>query len=228
MMVDKERLTRIGKLSVIGVASLLSVMAVSGLAWQLKGQGEVPAWLELYEAADKQDEPSKPEDKNKKKEKSAQEIQADKIAKRHIFSIEKPKGLSLKLMGILGDVVYFQGENKGFELGQSHKGAKIKQIGPDWVELEFEGKDKKLYVFTADKGGGPSRTSGPGGKGPAAGRSGPLGAGGRRGRGPRGMGQGFELTPEMIERFKSMPPEMRQRILERMPAEMREKIEKEL
>jgi Mg/Co/Ni transporter MgtE len=32
----------------------------------------------------------------------------------------------------------------------------------------------------------------------------------------------------MIERFKSMPAERRQRALERMPAEQREKIEKEL
>ena len=38
----------------------------------------------------------------------------------------------------------------------------------------------------------------------------------------------IELTPEMIERFKSMPEEMRQKALEHMPANLREKLEKEL
>ncbi len=236
MTVNKDKLVRIGQLAVVVLASLLTVMAVGALASRHKGRREITALLERYEAADKpdeQDEPSNPDDKNSKKpddknkKKSAQEEQADRIAKRHIFSVDKTKEFSLKLMGILGKLVYFQGENKGFTVGQSHKNAKIKRIGPDWVELEFEGKEKKLYVFGKDKGGGPSKPSMPGGIAapPASGR--PSRARGRRGRGSR-MGGDFELSPERIERFKNMPPEMRQRILERMPAEQREKIEKEL
>ncbi len=222
MTLSKDRLMRIGQLAVVVLAGLLTVMAVGGLAWRLTGRQEISALLERYEAPDKaeeQDKSPKAEDKNK--EKSAHDAQADRIAKRQIFSVEKNKGFSLKLMGILGELVYFQGENKGFEVGQSHKDAKIKRIGPDWVELEFEGKEKKLYVFAEDKGGGPSKPAGPSG---IPTRPSP----GRRGRGAGRMGRDFELTPEMIERFKSMPEEMRQKALERMPAEAREKIEKEL
>lgn len=32
------------------------------------------------------------------------------------------------------------------------------------------------------------------------------------------------MPPEMIERFKKMPPDIRRRAMERMPAEMRQKI----
>ncbi len=228
MTLSKDRLARSGQLAVVVLAGLLTVMAVGGLTWRLTGRREISALLERYEAPDKaeeQDKSPKAEDKNKQK--SAHDAQADRIAKRHIFSVEKAKGFSLKLMGILGELVYFQGENKGFEVGQSHKDAKIKRIGPDWVVLEFDGKEKKLYVFAEDKGPGPSKPSVPGGKAPPP-TAGPSRAGGRRGRGPGRMPPGFELTPEMIERFKSMPAERRQRALERMPAEVREKIEKEL
>ncbi len=119
--------------------------------------------------------------------------------------MEKTKKFSLKLMGILGELVYFQKENKGFTVGQSHKGAKIKRIGPDWVELEFDGKEKKLYVFVDGKGGGPSKPPGPGGM-PSRPSS------GRRGRGPGRMGPGVEPTPEMIERFKKMAAERRKKL----------------
>lgn len=207
MTINKYRLTRIVHLAVVVLAGLVTVMAVNGLVQQLTGQQELTALLDRYEA------PDRPDDNNK--EKSAQDIQAEEIDKRHVFSVEKAKGLSLKLMGILGELVYFQGENKGFEVGQIHKDAKIKRIGPDWVELEFDGKEKKLYVFTDDKGAGPAKPSG----GPT-----PRGAGPR----PPAMPGNIELTPEKIEQFKSMPAEMRQKALERMPAELREKIEKEL
>jgi len=237
MTLSKDRLARIGQLAVVVLAGLLTVMAVGGLAWRHKGRREISALLERYEAPDKaeeQDESPKPDDKNQKKpddknnKKSPQDEQADRIVKRNIFAVEKTKKFSLKLMGILGELVYFQGENKGFTVGQSHKDAKIKRIGPDWVELEFDGKEKKLYVFAEDKGGGPSKPSMPSARPRAGGVERTPRAEGRRGRGPGRMGADFELTPERIERFKNMPPEMRQRILERMPAEMRERIEKEL
>ena len=233
MTVTRKRLARIAQLGVVVLAGLLSVMALAALASQLKGHRQFTALLERYnppENPQHQDETQKPDDKNtnKKTEKSPQDEQADRIVKRNIFAMKKTKKFSLKLMGILGELVYFQGENKGFTVGQSHKDAKIKRIGPDWVELEFDGKEKKLYVFGEDKGGGPSKPPMPGGTAPPPASGRPSRAGGRRGRGPGRMGSGFELSPEMIERFKSMPEEMRQRALERMPAEFREKIEKEL
>ena len=234
MTINKDKLTRIVQLAVVVLAGLVTVMALGGLVRQLKGQQEITSLLERDEAPDKPDEPSKSDDKDKKKEKSPQEIKAERIAKRHIFSVEKTKKFSLKLMGILGELAYFQGENKGFTVGQSHKGAEIKRIGPDWVELVFDGKKKMLYVF--GKGGVVSKPSkSPPKPKPTAPSKAPAPE-------PKAikipempklpsnmqLPPGFKLTAEMIARFKSLSPEMQQNLLEQMPADIREQIEKEL
>jgi len=169
----------------------------------------------------------KPKDTKKappKKVKSPQDEQVERICKRHMFSPAPPKkGFSATLTGVLGDEAYFDGKDKGYKAGQSYKGAKIKEIGPDWVELEFESKPKKLYVFGPGSGPSPSGPSAPArGKAPGLKRATLRGRMGRPPRGPR------KLTPEMIEAFKAMPPEMKKKALERVSAEMREKIEKAL
>jgi len=229
MTVSKDKLTRIGHLGLVGLAGLLSVMSVAALASRHKGHKEITALLERYEVTEKTDEEQdktqgeteKDKDANKQeKPKSVQQEQAERISNRHIFSPpEGKKGFPAKLLGVLGKQAFFEGADKGFEVGQSHKGGKIKQIGPDWVEVEFKGKTEKLYVF--GKGGaegGPPKP--PGGPGVIKRPEGPRPTGGPRMRG------NFELTPEMIEKFKAISAERRAEALKRMPAEMREKLEK--
>ena len=172
----------------------------------------------------------KPKDKPKKpakKVKSPQEQQIERICKRHAFSLAPPKKtFTGKLRGVLDNLAYFDADNKGCKVGQDYKGAKLKEIGPDWVIVVFQGKPRTLHVF----GPGSAKSSPPGApKPPPVARPGRPG-GPRRTRGRPGMmrSRGFRMSPRMIEQFKSMPADRRKRALERMPAEIREKIEKAL
>ena len=154
--------------------------------------------------------------------------QLARIAKRHIFSpAPSKKKFQSRLTGVLGETAYFGG--KGYKVGQTVDGAKVQAIGADWVQIEFEGKSQKLHVFGPGGGpspGGPGRpTFGPEGR-PPGGMTMPSPGGRRRGRGE--MPAGFKLTPSMIEQFKGMPPEMREKALEHMPAEIRTQLEKAL
>lgn len=239
MNINKNQITRLARLSVIALASLLSILALTALAWPNEEQRQFNTLLELYNPSQKPDDKDKSPDKNdkkKKNEKSKHQLQAERIAKRLIFSVKKkPKGFSLKLAGILGKLVYFQKENKGFELGQTHKGAKITRIGPDWVEVDFKGKLKMLYVF--GKGAAVSAPTKPAKSPPK-----PPSAEPEKAPPPKEiklpkmpeslknmkLPSGFTITSEMIERFKAMSPEMQQQLLEQMPDNIREEIEKKL
>ena len=225
MTIDKHKLTRIGQLVLVVLAGLFTVLAATALASRHKSHKDMAALLERYRITDNaedqqdKDKPKPPDDKDKPK--SAHQARADRINERSIFAPPKGKEkFPAKLLGVLGSQVFFEGENNGFEVGQSCKGGKIKAIGPDWVEVDFKGTTEKLYVF--GKGGAPSGPSpGPGGR-PGGPPAGPRSPGGPK------MPEGFELTPEMIERFKSMPAEMREKALERMPEEIRKKIQSQL
>jgi len=252
MNINKDKVTRIARLAVIALASLLSILALTSLASRNKGYREIADLLERYNPSEKPPEKDKtpnPNEKEGKKEgkkenknkKSLQELQVERIVKRLIFSVKKkPKGFSLKLAGILGKLVYFQGPNKkglskGFELGQTYKEAKIKRIGPDWVEVEFRGKMKMLYVF--GKGGAVSK---PSKSPPKPGPAGPAKPPPPEAIKPPTMPEmpkisknmhvpsGFKITAEMVARFKSLSPEMQQRLLEQMPDNIREELEKKL
>ena len=246
MNINKDKVTRIARLAVIALASLLSILALTSLASRNKGYREIADLLERYNPSEKPPEKDKtpnPNEKEGKKEgkkenknkKSLQELQVERIVKRLIFSVKKkPKGFSLKLAGVLGKLVYFQGENKGFGLGQTHKGAKIKRIGPDWVEVEFRGKMKMLYVF--GKGGAVSK---PSKSPPKPGPAGPAKAPPKAIKPPTmpkmpkisknmHVPSGFQITAEMVARFKSLSPEMQQQLLEQMPDNIREELEKKL
>jgi hypothetical protein len=72
----------------------------------------------------------------------------------------QPKGFQGRLVGVLGDRAYFEGQPDGFQVGQDFGGAKLRRLGPDWAELEFDGKPVRLEVFGQGGGGGP----GPGGR----------------------------------------------------------------
>ncbi len=237
MTVRGKRLIRIAQVVLLGGAVLLTVLNVAAVADRGSGSEEIASLLERYTAPEKSDgnsEPdangpartgtqpaSKPTQKKKPdKKKPAQDPQVERICKRHVFSPEpKKKESTPQLIGVLGDLAFFK-TGTGCAVGQTHQGAKILKIGPDWVEVEIKGKSRKLHVWTPG-GGGPSPS-------PGRGPPGAMRMGMRRGGrpGPRGAPTGA-MSPEMIERFKKMPPEIRQRALKGMSAEMRQKIEKQ-
>jgi hypothetical protein len=166
--------------------------------------------------------PAKPGAKDAKKAKppkSFQDEQADRIAKRNLFSPPRPKPqFTAKLLGVLGDQAIFHG-GKLLKIGQSIAGAKLTKIGPDWVEVLWEGKPKRLTIFTGAPGGGPGRpTPGrptPGGPpAPPSARPGPP-PGVIVSGGPARMGSPpGPISPEMMERIRNArTPAERQAIL---------------
>lgn len=160
----------------------------------------------------------KDKNKGKAKNKAKEDPRGKRISARNIFSPQK-KSAVFKLVGVLGKQVFFQG-SEGLTVGQSHNGGKIKEIGPDWVELEVEGKSKKIYVFTP--GSSPSLVPGsPGGKMRMMSKM-------RGRRGPASMPPGFKLTQEMIEKFKTMPSPMREEAMQKLPPEFQAQLRKAL
>ena len=142
-----------------------------------------------------------------------------RIVARSMFCPHPPKAFGAKLTGVLGDSAIFN-NSQLVKVGGDVGGGKLLQLGPDWAEVEFEGKKIKQWVFGA--AGAPS----PGGAPPGPPGMPPGARGGmrRHGRPPRGMPPVFQLTPEMIEQFKQMPPEHRDRAMQSMPPEMAEKL----
>ena len=209
MTLQRDSLLRIGQMGLFATAALLSVLSVAALASRGDRHKQLAALVKRYvpaEKADEKQEESKsaakdkaknpPKDKGKapKKSKLPLDQQVARILKRHLFSPAPPKkGFSAKLTGVLGEEAFFDGGAKGHKVGQSYKGAKIKQIGADWAELDFEGKAKKLYVFGADSGRpsppGPARP--PGARHPGMRRPSP---------GPRARPGGLTPTREGNER----------------------------
>jgi hypothetical protein len=234
MTVRKDSLVRVARWSLLGLAALLTVLGAVALASRHKGREELAGLMDRYaaaqaaDAADEQDpKPDTPSPGNPpKKQKSPQDQQAERICKRNVFSPPPKKKKSPKLTGVLGDEAYFDGQGKGYKVGQSYQGAKIKEIGADWVEVEQEGKASKLYVYGPGSGGPspPSSPSRPTGAPPGV----TISAVSPGVSAVRMRASPSEIPPEAIERFKKMPPEQRDRLLERMPAEMREKIKNAL
>lgn len=99
-------------------------------------------------------ENGKPEKKkDESTAKSVHDRRADKVTSRSLFIPVPKKSLSVKLMGILGDEAIFNG-NKVGRVGGKVGGAEITAIGPDWVDLLWEGKTVRQWVF------GPRRLDG--------------------------------------------------------------------
>ncbi|MAE61557.1 MAG: hypothetical protein CMJ49_09400 [Planctomycetaceae bacterium] len=72
-----------------------------------------------------------------------------RIGKTTAFVVKPKPSFSATLQGILGDDAYISG--KAVKVGGSVAGGTLKVIGPDYVEIEWKGEKKTLYVF--GKGG---------------------------------------------------------------------------
>lgn len=212
MKASLRRPVRYVRLMLPAVGALLALLIVLGLFSDSAGDEQTADLLARYRKADKPSEPARG-DAPSAKAKSSQDEQAERLAKQNPFA--KPKSWSVKLTGVLGDKAYFAENNQGLAAGQDINGAKILQIGPDCVQIEREGRQQWLYVF--EGGGGPPAMAMPGGGSrplmiPAGARLMPV---------PSGP---IVLPPGAIEQFKSMPPEMREKVLQQAPPEIKEQI----
>lgn len=221
MSINQQSLQRISQLSVVALAALLTVMAVVALASRQKGHAEITALLARYSGSEEPTDQQDPKDNGEKKDKDSPDPRLDRITKRHAFSPEKkPDEFSVKLVGVLGNSAYFEGENKAIKVGDSFKGATLKKIGADWVEFDFKGQPKKIFVFSASKDTA-SPSSPPAAPGPAK----PAVAPSPSPALPEPAGTDIKPTPEMIERFRRMSPRSRRGPGGRMPPGMRPRPE---
>ncbi len=214
------RYERAARLGLIAVAGLIGLMLVVTWISRCVGHGEFTDLIARYTASEETDEKKE----GTKKAKPPEEARIARIKKRDVFSPPKnKKKFNGKLLGVLGDAALFEGD-KFVKVGEDYDGAKVTKIGPDFVELLHEDKPMTLYVF----GKGLSSSSGPAGPAGPAGAP-PTGSTGSRKAirraAHRGLHQGFKLTPEMIEQFKQMSPEMREKAFSGMPPELREQLE---
>jgi len=234
-MLRTDSLLRITRRAIFVLAALLSAVSVASLASRAKSRADLAALLDRYAAADQTaedaDDPKseakgkpprtrpgsdKPGGNPSAKDKSPAQQQVERICKRHVFSHDPPKQ-RFALYGVLGDEAYFDGQGKGHKVGQSYKGAKIKRIGADFVELEHEGKPLKLYVFGPGGGRGAPRPPGP-----------PAGAGAIRrvpAPGAAGMPARVRLPPRMTERIMSIRRSTVRQGPQTMPAKVILRIE---
>ena len=138
--------------ALLATAATLTAVSVAAIAARQKGHDELASLIAQYAAdpgvAGKTAGSRSPGT-------SAPDPRAERIGKRHVFSPAPPQqGFPGNLAGVLGDEVFFAGQPQGLKVGQAYQGATIRQIGPDWVEMERDGKRQKLYVFAA-KGASP-------------------------------------------------------------------------
>ena len=239
MNFPKRRIVSAAQLAVFAAALLVSIVAVASTIHRVGVRRDAAELAEQYArmaegtAATTQPSGDKGEAPGASggAPKSATDQQAERVSKRNVFAAKPKVELKAKLLGVLGETAFFKDSPDGVKVGQDVGGGKLKSIGPDWVEIEFHGKVQKLPVFGGEDGGPTEGQPGPGG--PPGGPRFPS-----RGSMTRAPGSPAQrsaertstitLTPEMIERFKRLPPEQRQKALEQAPPEIREQLSKEL
>ncbi|WP_432800070.1 hypothetical protein [Poriferisphaera sp. WC338] len=96
--------------------------------------------------------PTKPGEaaKSKSPSKGYLDLSSEQAKKRDIFNPVPSKGFKGQLEGILGNRAYFNGGQNG-KIGEQVMGAKIIDLGADWVEIEFDGNKRTLWVWGAGK-----------------------------------------------------------------------------
>ena len=84
----------------------------------------------------------------------------DRVTGRSLFAPKSPPKFGGKLTGVLGDRAIFNGAKLAGR-GEKIMGATVKDLGPDWVDLEFEGKTFRQWVFGERAGASKSAPGGP-------------------------------------------------------------------
>ena len=142
----------------------------------------------------------------------------DRIAKLLANNLFVPPAAARppQCLAILGDAALFG--DKWYKVGDTAAGAKILEIGANFVKVIWNDKEQTLHPFDVEvnyaaPAGGSARPAGPSGQ-PAPPRTAsppPSAPSEERGRsgGPSGRGE------EMRRRFESLTPEQRQQLFER-------------
>ncbi|MGI6273330.1 MAG: hypothetical protein ACOYLD_13355 [Anaerohalosphaeraceae bacterium] len=210
--------------AVYAAAAILLVVTVTRLF------GHKSAQAALAQTVQKCKEQGKPDEQKTKNLLAEAKKAGDELKKKNIFVPPPPKPNPPTCQGILGNAALFG--DKLYKVGSKVGAAEIVSIGATEVVIKWEGKDMTLKPFDAGGqfGGGPS--PGPQGRG---GRSGPVrpessgpppgtmaGASNTEIRpgppegGPRGalMNMSQEERDQLVERFRNMSPEERERFRE--------------
>ncbi|MFP4143619.1 MAG: hypothetical protein ACOCTI_05840 [Phycisphaeraceae bacterium] len=122
------------------------------------------------------------------------------IGEQNPFAPPEDKSFKGRLTSVVGDKALFN-DSQLAGVGEDALGAKVLTLGADWVQIEYDGQKRTLWVFGEREGAGPDAE---------AEQAGPAGEGGSK-----------EISPKMLERLKKLPPERRQDL----PAEVRARLE---
>ncbi|MCJ7543329.1 MAG: hypothetical protein MUP47_01990 [Phycisphaerae bacterium] len=216
------RPARAAWLGLVGAAALLSVLSLASLASRPKAHDELLGLLEEVRAPQ---EAGARAPASAYRPRGAATARADtqtveQVSKRNMFAPPAGPKKPPAPIAVLGDQAVFP-NNEWVKVGGEYQGCKLLATGPDWVELEVDGKPLRLSVFAPREAGASQGQAGqltPGQPQPSE---------DRRDRGRFFGDRPFVVTPEMIERFRSMPPDRRERMLENMPPEIRQQIEQQ-
>ncbi len=224
---------------------MLAVSAFSAILILVKVTTFYVASARAENAVKRALERAKTDPKNIQKELAKQKPIADNLKKENLFSPPPPKEHPVKeVWGILGEEVLIK--DKWYKVGQMVADAKIVDIKPTEVSIEWDGKTKVFLPIDASEAPAPreGRPSQPGAKPPSGGpgeradmvvvQSQPGSRGPEDGRGPssggrfEGMRERFQNMSEADrdrfrremeqrrEQFMRMSPEQRERFVQEM------------
>ncbi len=182
-----------GLLGVLGIVELTAGRSRHQEVFGLLDRHLASASVEMPAPGPTPANPAEPPPRRPDKPKTRHEEQADRVGQRNVFAPPQVRNVQFQLIGVLGDQALFAG-GQAVTAGQDYQGARVKEVGPDWVELEYEGKPMRLTVFSGQGplggAGGPGAPKpdvsglgtplGPGQGGPDGMPAGPMGP-----RGPR-------------------------------------------
>ncbi len=205
----------------IAAAALLSAVSLISLASRPAEHGELMKLLEEVRAPRQADIDTPAAARRPRRPSGAREGSqaAEQISQRNLFAPPAGPKKPPPPIAVLGHQAVFP-KNEWVKVGGEYQGFKLLRIGPSWVEMEVDGKAVQVSVFAPKEGAQPPAEQ----AGPGQAPEGPAGDQEDRGRRFGGR-RGFPVTPEMIERFRAMPPERRERILQNMPPEIRQQFE---
>ncbi len=228
MQTPQVNVQRTGYLAMAAAAAVLTLISLVSVASYTGRSAEVAELVDRYSTSDT---PVAAADPNaeaisgpgrraaRSSADPATQQQVQRIAGRNMFSPPSRPGRPPAPVAIMGSEALCE-DNSWVKVGDEYKGFKLLALGPDWAEWDVNGRAQRVLVFSESRGqGGQGRGAGPTSSGPTGRRTRDVTAGGGFfGRGGRG-------SDRFLQRLSDMPPEQRQRFLERMPPEMRQRFE---